>query len=240
MVEQGILRMDIAERLILSDDIVEKLITYIAEHKLRAGDMLPSEKMLSDALGVSRLPLREALSRLRALGIISVRQGKGAFIRKVDISSIFRQLSPIIRSQGELDLLHMAEVRLAIEPSVAALAAERRDEDMLSNLTECIERMERDIHDKNQFIACDIRFHQLLAEASDNPILVAMVSTIHDIISVIQYSYPDEITERSKSLEHHKRIFQAIVDNSSVEAALAMDAHLREVIDTLRLERERQ
>jgi len=226
--------MDAAERVILSDDIVEKLIAFIAEQKLRAGDMLPSEKMLSEALGVSRLPLREAISRLRALGIVSVRQGKGAFVRKVDIASIFRQLSPIIRSQGELDMLHMVEVRLALEPSVAALAAERRTEDMLNGLAECVKCMEDGLNDKNEFIKCDIRFHQLLAEASNNPILIAMVSTIHDIISVVQHSYPDVISERSQSLEHHRKILQAIQNGSSVDAALAMDAHLRAVVNALR------
>lgn len=222
------------ERPILSDNIVERLITYIAENKLSPGDALPSEKDLTQALCVSRLPLREAISRLRALGIISVRQGKGMSVRRVDVGNLFRQLSPIIRSQGHPNLVHMVEARLAIEPSIAALAAQRRDDNVVSRLCDRIEGMAENLGDKATFIRCDIEFHQILAESSRNPVLLVIVDTIQDIISAVQSVYPDDAGVRARSLMHHRRILKSVAEGSAGDAALAMQAHLEEIATELR------
>ena len=223
--------MDIetAVRTTLTDDIVEKLIYYIAENNLKAGEMLPSEKQLMEALGVSRLPLREALSRLKALGVISVRQGKGAVIRDVNVSNLFRQLSPIMRSQGNLRPADMIEVRLSLEPSVARLAAIRRDEKALIQLEDCIIRMESALADKAGFIQGDMEYHQILAMATGNPALDILVSTIHDIMYATQWGFHDSAETRQQSVEHHKRILEAIKNGDSSAAAKAMEEHLNDV-----------
>ena len=221
--------LNITERTTLTDDIVEKLIEFIADNNLHAGDMLPSENQLTDALGVSRLPLREALSRLKALGVIDVRQGKGAIIRSVNVSNLFRQLSPIMRSQGNLNLQHMVEVRRALEPSVAMLAAERRDDDTLENMRACIGCMENNLGNMAEFILCDIEFHNLIALATGNPALNILTSTIHDIMSATQWSYPDDIRARESSLKHHKRIFDAILRRDGEGAASAIETHLVDI-----------
>lgn len=221
--------LNIIERTTLTDDIVEKLIEFIADNNLREGDMLPSESQLTDALGVSRLPLREALSRLKAFRVIDVRQGKGAIIRSVDVSNLFRQLSPVMRSQGNLNPRHMIEVRRSLEPSVARLAAIRRGDELLENMGGCVVCMENSLANKAEFIRCDMEFHNLMALATGNPALDVLVSTIHDIMSAIQWSYPDDIRARETSLQHHKRIFDAIAGRDAEGATSAIEAHLNDI-----------
>jgi len=225
----SVMDIEAAVRTTLTDDIVEKLIYYIAENGLKAGDMLPSEKQLTEAMGVSRLPLREALSRLKALGVISVRQGKGAVIMDVNVSNLFRQLSPIMRSQGNLGKADMIEVRLALEPSVARLAAIRRDEQALTHLEDCITRMESKLNDKADFIQQDMEYHQFLAMATGNPALDILVSTIHDIMYATQWGFHDSNETRQQSLEHHKRILKAVKAGDASGAAKAMEEHLNDV-----------
>ncbi|MBI2842000.1 MAG: FadR family transcriptional regulator [Armatimonadetes bacterium] len=225
--------LNMAERTTLTDDIVEKLIRYIADNNLRPGDMLPSEKRLTIALGVSRLPLREALSRLRALGVISVRQGKGAFIRNVNASNIFRQLSPVILSQGNLNLMHMMEVRLALEPFVAEQAAERADDQALQALERSLEGMSENVDNRQEFVRYDIEFHRILALATANPVLDILVSTVHDALHATQFGYVDDIEARRRSLQHHRRIHQALSARDAVAASVAMEAHLKDVAANL-------
>ncbi|MCE5197667.1 MAG: FadR/GntR family transcriptional regulator [Armatimonadota bacterium] len=221
--------LNVAERITLTDDIVEKLIQHIADNNLRVGDMLPSESQLTEALGVSRLPLREALSRLKALGVITVRQGKGAIIQSVNVSNLFRQLSPIMRSQGNLNVQHMVEVRQSIEPSVARLAAVRRNDASLAPMRECIACMEANLTDIVEFIRCDMEFHNAIALATGNPALDILMSTIHDIMSATQWSYPDDIRSREVSLEHHKKIYAAILRHDADGAASAIEAHISDI-----------
>lgn len=228
--------LNVAERITLTDNIVEKLIQYIADNNLRAGDMLPSESQLTEALGVSRLPLREALSRMKALGVIVVRQGKGAIVQSVNVANLFRQLSPIMRSQANLNLKHMLEVRLSIEPSVARLAAIRRDDASLAVMRQCIECMEANLMNIDEFIRCDLEFHSAIAIATKNAALDILVSTIHDIMSAVQWSYPNSVEFRTLSLGHHKNIYDAILAGDAEGAASAISAHLADIEKNIRRE----
>lgn len=225
--------IETAVRITLTDDIVEKLIYYIADNDLKVGDMLPSEKQLMEAMGVSRLPLREALSRLKALGVISVRQGKGAIIKEVNAANLFRQLSPIMRSQGNLTKAYMIEVRLALEPSVARLAALRGDEQSLVHLEDCVASMEEKLDEKADFIQCDMEYHQFLARATGNPALDILVSTIHDIMSATQWGIHDSTQMRRRSIEHHKKILIAVLAGDGLAAAKAMEDHLNDVAENM-------
>ena len=90
--EPAAIQIDEVPRVSLVDDIVERLMEYIVEQQLKPGDKLPSERLLTQALGVSRFPLREALAKLQVLGIISVAHGKGSFISKFSAPKLLRRL----------------------------------------------------------------------------------------------------------------------------------------------------
>lgn len=221
--------MEVAEGVTLTDSIGEKLIQFIARNHLKAGDQLPSEKQLTEMLKVSRLPLREALARLRALGVIAVRQGKGAFVCPVNATHLFRQLSPMLRSQGPRNLVEMMEVRQVLETAATRLAAQRRSQNDLVNLRRGLDGMRATLRHKADFIQHDMAFHRQLATATGNPTFELLLNTIHHAVAVTQWSYVDDVAARELSLDHHERIYEAIAHRNPSKAAAAMKKHLRDV-----------
>lgn len=221
--------MEMAEGVTLTDSIAERLIQFIARNQLKPGDSLPSERQLTTMLKVSRLPLREALARLRALGIIAVRQGKGAVVCPVNAANLFRHLSPILRSQTPLNFAQMMEVRLALEPAVARLAAQRRSAEDLAALQDCVRGMQATLTNKAVFIHHDMEFHRRLATATGNPTFEVLVNTIHHLVSLTQWGYEDHVVARELSLRHHQKILATIEHRAAAAAEAAMTKHLEDV-----------
>ena len=222
-----------AKKVTITDDIVEKLIAHIADNKIKPGEMLPSEKQLGTALGVSRLPLREALSRLKALGIVNSRQGKGVFVCNVDASNLLRQISPVMRSQGNLGLMHMMDIRQALEPAVAKLAAQRRNIESLAVMKKCIEGMEKNLNSPFDFTVYDIEFHRALVEATGNPALVTLVDILHGLISKTQHEVRKNRTITRTLFAYHVDIYEAVLDGNPTAAFSAMQEHLRDATSSI-------
>ncbi len=234
-IAQEIKKVRIGEihRVSLVNDIAEKILSYIVEQSLKPGDKLPSEKILSENLRVSKFPLREALSRLQALGIISVMHGKGAFVAEFNVKEILLKLSPILRNQSGLNVLHIVEARIALECPVAELAAMRRNEQIINELEVKLNEMERELNNRDAFINADIEFHEILASATENPIFEDLVAIFHNLMHIVQVSFPDDIKARSKSLEYHKEIFTAVRDRNPEQARTSMRKHLENIMEIL-------
>lgn len=226
-------------RISLVDDIVERLMEHIVEQELQPGDKLPSERLLTQALGVSRFPLREALAQLQVLGIISVAHGKGAFVSKFSAPNLLRRLSPILRTQSGLTSGDMVEARLALECQVVALAASRRSDETIKQLEDDLDCMTQEIHNRSRFIEHDMGFHDAIAEATENPIFIALVAVLHDLIHTVQERYPDSLEARQNSLRYHQEILQALKEGDADKASTTMRAHLEDIALRLREEEER-
>lgn len=232
---QEIKQISIGEihRVSLVNDITEKILSYIVEQGLKPGDKLPSEKILSENLKVSRFPLREALSRLQALGIISVMHGKGAFVSEFNVKEILLKLSPMLKNQSGLNVSHIVEVRIALECPVAELAAMRRSEQVINDLKAKLNEMEQELNNRDAFINADIEFHEILASATENPIFEDLVAIFHNLMHIVQVSFPDDVKARSKSLEYHKEIFTAVKDKNPEQARNSMRNHLENIMQIL-------
>jgi GntR family transcriptional repressor for pyruvate dehydrogenase complex len=105
------------------DAIEARIKEMIMSGKSKPGDQLPSERVLQSQLGVSRLPLREALARLQALGLISIRHGKGAYVEKsVSRAALSAVLIPFYPNQSPSGLRELVEARGFLESELTALA----------------------------------------------------------------------------------------------------------------------
>ena len=114
------------ERKKFSSQVLDKLMEMIKSSELPANSQMPTENELSKLFGVSRSPIREALSVLEASGIIETRQGGRSWINEVSLANLMEQVQlEIVSREQVLDLL---EMRTIIESEVAALAAERHTE----------------------------------------------------------------------------------------------------------------
>ena len=195
----------------------------VLDEKLKPGDKLPTEKQMAQQFGVSLVTLREALRALEILGLIEKKkgQGGGAFISEIGNESIKNSLGHYL-SFKDLSHEHLYEVRKIIEPSVVRLAAQKISTDEIEKIEEnvlyCEQKLGevRSLIEEKDFFDLDDRnntFHQLIANATHNPILSLTIDYILDFLEgcettllVPDFNYTSEnIRDHRNILEHLKR-----------------------------------
>jgi GntR family transcriptional regulator, transcriptional repressor for pyruvate dehydrogenase complex len=220
--------------------VVEKvataLVEYISASQLVAGNRLPSEASLAKMFGVSRLALREALIRLKALGLIEARHGAGWFLRKYEPADSFRQLSPLLRHFTGTDIHQIMQVRKILEPEISRIAAEHLSKDGLRRLRTTVAGMEEHLHDREKFIEWDMSFHSTLAEECGNAILAVLCAVLTDLSRSTQWAYRDSIENRRHSLSYHERVLAAIFERDGPAAHRAMLEHIETVWERVETE----
>lgn len=158
----------------LSEQLADALALGIRDGKLADGERLPTESALVQRFGVSRTVVREALSRLKTLGLIESRQGSGAFVRRDAPGRPGPlQLSP----DGSIDaVIQMVELRRALEAEAAALAAARSTRDDVKRIKAALAALDKAVAAGGDGVAEDVAFHVAIATAARNPFLLATLS----------------------------------------------------------------
>ncbi|OBZ13035.1 FadR/GntR family transcriptional regulator [Bacillus sp. FJAT-26390] len=213
--------------------ITEQVKQLIVEGKLKVGDKLPSTKQMSEQFGVGRSTTREALSALKAMGLIDIRQGGGCrVIRNAPMDMELPELTSLrLNRETVLELL---EAREALEVSGAAIAAAKRTDEDVKLLRDLIDEMERTVGDETEGERLDLKFHLTLARATHNSIMVRLFESImnyietaiHDIRRVELYA-STAVAERL--YKEHLAIFEAIEQQNSEQAAERMKQHLQHI-----------
>lgn len=216
--------------------IAQGLIEYIAAEGLKGGDRLPSERKLVGMVGASRLPLREALSVLKGLGIVEAKHGKGLFVKQLDPAAIFGMLSPLLRSQANIDVTHLFEARMHLEGSVAELAAANRTAENLEALQLATQGMQSELSERRAYIQHDMAFHQELARSTANSIFHVFMASITDLLVELQFLYQDDVEVRRQAVLEHREILEAVRRGDGQWAKAAMQNHLRNA--TRRIEKK--
>ncbi len=194
------------------------------------GERLPSERDLAESMGVSRPTLREAIIALEIQGFVSSRQGSGVYVAEVQ---------PGDGADRDLDVgaFELTEARRAVEPEVAALAALAITDEQLAELEIALKDMAQENLRGDEGEKADRRFHLLIAEATRNSPLRAVVEELWDL----RYTSPLclEMLARARSagsqprIDEHRRILQALRARDSASARQLMRDHLSRVIDGL-------
>ncbi len=214
----------------LSDEIVEQIIELISRDVLKPGERLPGERDLCKRFGVGRTSLREALRSLSVMGILEGRVGEGTFVA-INSNGYLKktlQWSLLLDPKRVQDLV---ETRLMLESQNAGLAAQRRTEENLSMVERNLESMEDLLEEPDQFLECDLEFHLLVAQATQNTILYSLLSMtrgyLHEWVKGTLGRPIGEVVKRTKlSLQQHKTIFQAIRGGDAERAQHAMKVHI--------------
>lgn len=227
------LPLPIPRRETVVDAVVHRLIAYIAQQGLEAGDRLPSERQLVTMLGASRLPLREALSVLKGLGIVEAQHGRGVFVKQLDLAAVFAMLSPLLRTQPQIDLRHIFEARLHLEAGIAQLAAAHRSDDDLAALARSVAGMRGSLRQRRTYIEFDTAFHQQLARSAGNPIFHVFMCSLTDLLRELQFRYRDRLEYRESALGEHAAVLEAVRARDGTAARRAMELHLRNAIDRI-------
>ncbi len=211
----------------LTEDIIDQLLGLIRNGTWKPGESLPSERTLMGQLGVSRPCLREALQALSALGVIEVRAGRRARIKGPTIQSIFdpARMSGLLQPD---DLIHLWEIRTALEVAATRLAAERIGPEWLSRLEEAVRAMSCCAEQSSlaDYVEADLDFHRCLAEATGNPMFVEVHGVIQRTIRFSVQTTGAIPGGMDRGLRAHTAILEALRSRDPVAAEAAMRAHL--------------
>ncbi|WP_138753213.1 FadR/GntR family transcriptional regulator [Paenibacillus sinopodophylli] len=215
------------------EEITEQIKRLIIQGNLRIGDKLPSTKEISEQFGVGRSTTREALSALKAMGLIDIRQGGGCrVIRDAPVDMELPELQSLRMNRETV--LELLEARESLEVSNAAIAAVKHTEADLSQLDKLVEQMKLTVGDEEEGERLDLQFHLTLAQATHNSIMVRLFESImnhietaiHDIRRVELYA-STAVAERLYS--EHFAILEAIRSRDSELAAERMKQHLQHI-----------
>ena len=209
-------------------DPLTQLRAYLARPELPIDSRLPPERELAEHLGISRAELRKALEVLEAENQIWRHVGKGTFIGSrpidtlADVASITRRTNPS----------EVMRTRLLLEPEVARMAALNATSAQIAEMQACLQRT-RAAQTWRQYEAWDNRLHRVIAEATQNTLLLALLDTLNAVRRAVAWGRLRG--ERLKpapdhhSFDEHEAIVAAIADRDLDRAAAAMRKHLESV-----------
>ena len=208
------------------DYVAEQLKDKIVSGYYKNGDQLPPEPALCELFGVSRVTVREALKKLNMMGLVDIKQGKGTFVKAVDLAVFMRPLFQRINFH-EIDVEAIYAARAVIEGGAAALAAQLRTEDDLESLRTIVENLKTSIElDNSPDIGrYDIAFHQQIAKIARNPILCACIETLEEISRACVKRRNRYYGVLDNSYSEHYAIYAAIEKGDATAAEQAMRLH---------------
>lgn len=213
----------------LFEQVLEELADLIRAGKLAPGDRLPSERELTEMLGISRPSLREALRVLSMLGVIESRPREGTVIREARLDQAFRSLGVFLMFDPP-SLTDFYELRSLLECGTVSRAAVRATAEDIENLDRWCRVFEYPA-EKEELAEADFFFHAAVAQATHNQFLVkvwefssgVIAEGIHRVQEVI---FSDPRTSNAVAAQH-RAIFKAIKDRDPEGASAAMSAHLQ-------------
>jgi len=209
-----------------SEFVADQLKKKIIAGEYSSGDKLPIESELCEAFGVSRITIREAMKKLNAMGLVEIMQGKGTFVKSVDLGVFMKPLFQLVEfSEVNIEAIYTA--REYIEGGIASLAAKNRTEEDIADMKRCLDSLDYcgqqgDLEGTYRF---DMEFHIALAKSAGNPILLAAMEAIQDIDDACVKRYDKYLVGYASSREEHRNILSAVVQRDAQQAQEAMRLH---------------
>ncbi len=210
-----------------AEEVVTRLREMIHRGELRSGDRLPPERDLAKKLGVSRPTLRAGIRSLSAVGVLKSKQGAGTFVVEADASPAL-DANPLrlMASLHGFSNAEMFEARLILEMAIAGLAAERATSEHIAALAEELAEMFATLDVPEEYLVHDMRFHQMIAAASGNRIITALMNMVASILFDVRSKTVHRAHDLKESADMHRLIFRAIREGNTESARGAMRDHL--------------
>jgi len=210
-----------------SEQVVSFVRGLIERKQLRPGDRLPPERDLASRIGVSRPTVRMGLHALAAMGCVESRHGSGTFIPAGPPTLGSEPLS-LLAALHDFTHAQMYEARRIFEVGAAGLAAECATPDHIASLAEEVASLFASMDAPHRFLVHDINFHRIVAAASGNPIVAAVV----EMVSALYYQQRRATAEQASDRDlrdaagAHREIYRAIRARDPEAARRLMNDHL--------------
>lgn len=223
----------------LSGGLVDRAIgdirQYMRDHQLKPGDTLPSENALAKQLGVSRTVAREAFRALAALRILEVGNGRKARVAAPNADAFSMILDHTVYTK-QLSIQQVLDVRRTIEQRTASLAALRRTDEEAKELLDIVARMFASLDMPDALMELDIRFHEVIAKASGNPLYSIIVNSFRVITRQtwhFGWRSRGTLENRQENIRCHERIAIAIMSQDPIRAEAAISDHFDSAVTVL-------
>ena len=217
----------------LAEQVADGIMNLIQETPYKAGDKLPTEKELCESTGAGRNTVREALKILASRNVLEIRQGAGTFVSEKqgipDDPLGFSMVSDHVKLTKDL-----LQVRIMLEPQIAALAAQCAKENEIKELEEILEEMEAAMKKREDYSELDTKFHTKIAQCTHNIVMENLLPVIGKGVAVFAKEVAQ--TEYDRTWISHRKIFCYIRDHKPFEAEMEMQYHL--LYNTSRYEEE--
>jgi GntR family transcriptional regulator, transcriptional repressor for pyruvate dehydrogenase complex len=216
----------------LSALVADKILDRILRNGLKPGARLPPEAEMRQQLGVGRGTVREALRLLEAQGLITVRSGPqgGPVVEELDIEYMTRLLL-LLLIFWEATLRDVYEVREVLDPLVAGLAAQHASDEQIEELRESVKSLRATNHNEEGIVAENQLFHQLLGEASGNPVLEALIGAITRIFDGYTMSTGKYGPKEARRMaDFHDAIAEAVATGDTSSAQEAARNHIHDAV----------
>lgn len=217
----------------LAEQVADGIMNLIQETPYKAGDKLPTEKELCESTGAGRNTVREALKILASRNVLEIRQGAGTFVSEKqgipDDPLGFSMVNDHVKLTRDL-----LQVRIMLEPQIAALAAQCAREHEIKELEEILEEMEAAMKKREDYSELDTKFHTKIAQCTHNIVMENLLPVIGKGVAVFAREVAQ--TEYDRTWISHRKIFCYIRDHKPFEAEMEMQYHL--LYNTSRYEEE--
>ncbi len=209
----------------LVDKVEANLIELLHQHKLKVGDSIPKELELSTALGVSRTVIREALMRLRLMGLIESRKKKGAVITSPDIfGTLAKSMNPYILSNDTLK--EIFEIRLVLEIGMADLLFRHITAEDIKELKQIVKNEPAAARNRMFEASYEIAFHGKLYQISHNETLMKFQKLLLPVFDYVEKSSLLAPVLNPKKFVSHKQLIGILENGTPEEFRNGMRNHL--------------
>lgn len=218
----------------LAEQLSEVLSGQIVSGEREAGSRLPTEERLATDFGVSRTVVREAIARLKSDGLVTTRQGLGAFVATTPMGRPFRIGGEA--QQGHLLVRQVFELRIGVETEAAALAAARATKAQVKEIHHALKILNQASRDGGDGVEQDILFHRAIARAACNPVY-------DDFFGFLERYTRSQLSISRRNCElagwltdiahEHEAIYEAIAAHDPDAARRAAHAHMSNAMSRL-------
>ncbi|MGQ1910373.1 FadR/GntR family transcriptional regulator [Marinifilum sp. RC60d5] len=213
------------------DKIIRQIRSLIVSGYLSPGDKLPSERKLSEKLGVGRTYIRDAIKKLEFFGVLTTHPQSGVVVNGADISAMEGLFSNIMKIERP-DFQSLVETRVTMEIFSVRKAAERRTEEDIVLLEDALNAYENKLAKNLPSENEDFQFHLRIAETSHNAVVKTMMLIIlPDILAIYRKEKVCVHDLLAKTDSEHRSILEAIKEQDADKAAMLMENHLHDVLE---------
>jgi len=221
----------------LSERVTQYLVKHIHDNDLKPGDRVPSEVQVSSKLGISRGVVRQAYHSLRTGGILEIAMGRSPRVGELSHAA-FTPLLLHALSTEQVSVEDVLELRFAVEIHAAELAATNRNPGHVEALRKAVEGMRKTMNDLDRFARIDVRFHQVIGNATGNPLFEifsrALRGSLESSIRIGLRSR-SSLAQIEKIVDTHEAIAEAIEAQEPARARNLMALHFYEAKNALQV-----